>query len=303
MTLVELKYLLALAKKGHFGQAAKACHVSQPTLSVAINKLESRLGVELFERHKNQIRITAIGEKLVVQAQRVLEEAEKLKEMAAGSQHQLDTPLRLGGIYTIAPYLFPALIPELKKIAPNMPLVINEDFTANLRAKLQRGDLDAIFIALPFKEASVVVKPLYEEPFMVLLPKKHPLARQEQLEKKALKDETTLLLGAGHCFREQILKDCPQCYNPDDVQQTVEGTSLETLRHMVASGMGITILPSTATQIKHYSNTLCVRPFKGNSPKRVVALAWRASFPRTQAIDVLIQALDKAKLSSICPIG
>lgn len=303
MTLVELKYLLALAKEKHFGHAAKRCHVSQPTLSVAINKLEGRLGVELFERHKSQIRITDIGEKLVVQAQRVLEEADKFKEIASGSQHQLDTPLRLGGIYTIAPYLFPALIPELKKLAPEMPLVINEDFTANLRVKLQRGDLDAIFIALPFKEASVVVKPLYEEPFMVLLPKKHPLAEQKVIDKKSLKDETTLLLGAGHCFREQILKDCPQCYNPDDIQQTVEGTSLETLRHMVASGMGVTILPSTATQIRHYSNTLCVRPFKNSPPKRVVALAWRASFPRGEAIDVLLKALDKAKLSSVCPLA
>jgi LysR family hydrogen peroxide-inducible transcriptional activator len=184
-----------------------------------------------------------------------------------------------------------------------MGLIIHEDFTSRLREKLKRGDLDAIFIALPFTEPSVVVKPLYEEPFMLLLPKDHELVKKEAIEKNDLKKEKTLLLGVGHCFRDQILKDFPQCYNPDDAQQTVEGASLETLRHMVASGLGVTILPSTATQIKHYSTTLCVRPFKGSVPKRVIALAWRASFPRTQAIDALIKAFEKAKLSMTCPIG
>lgn len=302
MTLVELKYLLALAKEQHFGRAAKQCHVSQPTLSVAINKLESRLDVAIFERHKNSIRITPIGEKLVIQAQRILEEVDAFKVIANSAQNQLDAPLRLGGIYTIAPYLFPNLIPELRKIAPHMPLIINEDFTANLRGKLQRGELDAIFIALPFEEASVVVKPLYEEQFMVLLPKNHSLAQKDAVRRDALRQENTLLLGEGHCFRDQILETCPQCHNPEGMQQTVEGTSLETLRHMVASGMGITILPSTATQVKNYSRSLCVKPFASKAPKRVVALAWRASFPRTKAIDVLIKALDNAKLSSVCPI-
>ena len=174
MTLIELKYVLALAQEGHFGKAAKRCCVSQPTLSIAINKLEKQLGVSIFERQKNQIRITEIGERLIAQAQRVIEEADRFKNLANNSKHQLDSPLRLGGIYTIAPYLFPVLIPELKKMAPNMPLIIHEDFTANLRIKLQRGDLDAIFIALPFKEPSVMVKPLYDEAFMILLPKKRP---------------------------------------------------------------------------------------------------------------------------------
>jgi LysR family hydrogen peroxide-inducible transcriptional activator len=297
MTLVELKYLLTLAQEEHVGRAANRCHVSQPTLSVSIHKLEKRLGVSLFERNKNHIRITEIGQKLVIQAQRVLEEAEKFKSLASGSGNQLDSPLKLGAIYTIAPYLFPVLIPELRKLAPEMPLIINEDLTSNLNLKLQRGDLDAIFISLPFKEPSIMVKALYEEPFMVLLPKDHPLSKNDTVSREALSQEKTLLLGKGHCFREQILKHCPQCYNPEELQQTVEGTSLETLRHMVASGMGITILPSTATQVKHYSNSLCAKPFNTKIPKRTVALAWRVSFPRTKAIDKLIQALDKAKLS------
>ena len=302
MTLVELKYLLALAKEGHFGKAAERCHVSQPTLSMAINKLEKSLGVTVFERQKNGIRITDIGEKLIVQAQRVLEEADCFHAIANRSKDQLDTPLRIGGIFTVAPYVFPPLIPKLKKITPRMPLVIDEDYTSNLRVKLQRGDCDVIFIALPFKEPSVVVKPLYEEPFMVLLPKQHPLAQQQYVSRKALAGEHTLLLGEGHCLREHILETCPQCYPADQPHETIQGTSLETLRHMVASGLGITILPGTATQVRHYAKTLCVKPFKEKTPKRTVALAWRSSFPRRKAIDALIQALNEANLSGICPL-
>lgn len=302
MTLIELKYFLALAQEQHFGRAAKRCHVSQPTLSVSISKLEKTLGLSLFERQKNHIRMTEVGEKLAIQAQRVREELDKFKDLASQSAHQLDSPLKVGAVHTIAPYLFPILVPELKKLAPEMPLIINEDLTGNLRLKLQRGELDALFIALPFKEPGVVVRAIYEEPFMVLLPKDHPLSKKDTVSREALREENTLLLGKGHCFRDQILKHCPQCYNPEALQQTVEGTSLETLRHMVASGMGITILPSTATQVKHYSKTLCAKPFNPPVPKRTVALAWRASFPRTKAIDALIKALDKAKLSLACPI-
>ncbi len=302
MTLTELKYILALAQEKHFGRAAIRCHVSQPTLSVAINKLEKSLGITLFERQSNSLRITEIGAQLIEQAQRVTEEADKFCGIARGAIHQLDSPLRLGAIYTVAPYLFPSLIPHLNKLAPNMPLVINENFTKILRTKLMQGELDAIFIALPFDQPAVVVNPLYEEPFVVLMPKSHPLAKKSVIEAKDLITANTLLLGEGHCFRDNIIETCPQCYDANELQQTVEGTSLETLRHMVASGMGITILPCTATAVRNYSKTLCVRPFKSNKPKRTIALAWRSSFPRTKAIDVVIQALRRAKLSQICPI-
>lgn len=303
MTLVELKYILALAQEGHFGRAAKRCHVSQPTLSVAINKLEKNLGVCIFERQVNGFRITEVGERFIAQAQRVIEEASKLNDLAQESKHQLDLPLKLGSIYTVAPYLFPALIPEMRKLAPQMPLIISEDFTKDLRVKLQRGDLDAIFVTLPFNEPSVLVKPLYEEPFVALLPKNHRLAKKSALLSSDLEPENMLILGEGHCFRDQVLSACPQCYNANASKQTVEGTSLETLRHMVASGMGITVLPCTATAVKNYAKTLCVKPFKNIKPKRTVALAWRASFPRTKAIDVLIKALQKANISDICPIS
>lgn len=180
--------------------------------------------------------------------------------------------------------------------------MINEDYTENLRTKLQVGELDAIFIALPFKESSVVVKPIYDEPFMVLLPKHHRLSKNTTISRKEIGKENVLLLGRGHCLRDQILASCPQCYKPHALQQTIEGTSLETLRHMVASGMGITVLPSTATQITDCAKNLCVKPFEKRTPHRTVALAWRASFPRTKAIDAVIRALYKAKLSYTCPI-
>ncbi len=298
MTLIELKYLLALAEEKHFSKAAQRCHVSQPTLSVAINKLESQLGVVIFERFQKQLRITDIGERIVVQAKRVLDEAAALEDIASFAALQLKSPLKLGAIHTIAPYLFPSLVPQIQKQAAQMPLLIHECFTAQLKEKLVHGELDAIFVALPFEAPGVVVKPLYHEQFMVLLPKSHPLAQQKSISREALSKENTLLLGEGHCLRDDIIQTCPQCYIPNALQQTIEGASLETLRHMVASGMGITILPGTATQVSHYSDTLCVRPFDSAHPKRTVALAWRASFPRTKAIDVLISALDVSAFSS-----
>lgn len=300
MTLSELRYIVALAQKKHFGDAAKASFVSQPTLSIAINKLEEELGVKIFERQYNEVRITEVGEKIIAQAQRVLEEAGIIKEIAEGGKSQLNSPLKIGGIYTVAPYLFPQLIPKIKKYAPKMPLFIHEDYTANLKAKLLRGELDAIFVALPFKDAGIVTKPLYEESFVVTMRADHPLSKKKNISSKDLKSETILMLGEGHCFRNQVMKACPSCYKTTNPEHIIEGSSLETLRHMVASGFGITILPSSATHLKYYQTTLCNKSFKENTPMRTIALAWRSTFPRTKAIDVLIKAITDCKLSGIC---
>lgn len=300
MTLIELKYIIALAKTKHFGRAAEACHVSQPTLSVAIKKLESTLGVVIFERHHNDIRITDIGKKIIDQAQHALLEVSKIQEIADSNQSHIDSPLKIGAIYTVAPYLFPALIPVIKKRAPKMPLIIQEDFTENLRLKLQSGELDAIFIALPFNEAGVVKKTLYDEPFVVLMRKNHPLALKKNISKTDLANENVLLLGNKNCFREQVIKSCPPCYDKNGNHQTMENASLETVRHMVASGAGITILPSSATAIKFYNSILCTKPFKTNTPQRTIALAWRAHFPRTKAIDVIIESVSDCHLNGVC---
>lgn len=302
MTLTELRYIVALARERHFGHAAEACFVSQPTLSVAVRKLEEELGVAIFERAGSDLTVTPIGERIVAQAQRALQEAESVKDVAKAGQDQLSGPLRLGAIYTIGPYIFPPLIPLLHKHAPDMPLVIEENFTAVLAGKLKRGELDVIIISLPFAEPGIVTLPLYREPFVVLLPAAHPLTARETLRADDLTDEAMLLLGAGHCFRDQVIDACPDCapnrQRSADSHHVVEGGSLETIRHMVASGMGITVLPCTAAGADRYARRLlAIRRFAGKAPYRDVALAWRVSFPRPQVIDVLRDAVAGCNLT------
>ncbi|KEI69740.1 hydrogen peroxide-inducible genes activator [Endozoicomonas elysicola] len=301
MTLTELRYIVTLAQEQHFGRAASKCFVSQPTLSVGVKKLEDELGVALFERTRNAVRVTPVGELIVSQAQKVLEEASAIKQLAKTGQDQLSSPLRVGAIYTIGPYLFPHLIPQLAQTAPNMPLYIEENFTAVLRRKLRLGELDAIIIALPFNEPDVLTKPLYDEPFRVLLPGGHPWEKQKDIDPSDLVKEELLLLGEGHCFRDQVLEACPMLANKKEAGSDgsgIEATSLETIRHMVASGMGISVLPQSAVVDHHYApNILSTRPFRYPSPSRTVALAWRASFPRPKAIDVLSDALRQCSVT------
>ncbi|MFK0570291.1 hydrogen peroxide-inducible genes activator [Endozoicomonas sp.] len=300
MTLTELRYIVTLAQEQHFGRAASKCFVSQPTLSVGVKKLEDELGVALFERTRNAVRITPMGELIIRQGQKVLEEAAAIKQLAKTGQDQLSTPLRIGAIYTIGPYLFPHLIPELSKVAPKMPLYIEENFTAVLRRKLRLGELDAIIIALPFNEPDVVTQSLYDEPFCVLLPGGHPWEKKAQINPADLAKEELLLLGEGHCFRDQILEACPVLARKKDAGDGsgIEATSLETIRHMVASGMGISVLPQSAVVDHHYApNILSTRPFRSPSPGRTVALAWRASFPRPKAIDALSDALRQCSVN------
>ncbi len=303
VTLTELRYIVALARERHFGRAAEACYVSQPTLSVAVKKLEAELDVSLFERGKSDVSVTPVGAAVVAQALRVLDEAERIKQLAAQGQNQLAGPLRLGAIYTVAPYLLPQLIPALHKRAPEMPLLLEENYTARLREKLKQGELDAIVISLPFTEPGVNVRPLYQEPFMVVLPAAHPWRERAAIAAAELAAETLLLLGAGHCFRDQVLGFCPDCQRSSgerSLERSVEGTSLETVRHMVASGMGITVLPCSAVGADKYAQRLLsVKRFKAPVPHRRVALAWRASFPRPEAIAVLDDAIRDCKFSCV----
>lgn len=300
MNLTELRYAVALARERHFGRAASACNVAQPTLSIAIKKLEDELGVLLFERHRHDVRVTPAGEAVIAQAQRVLEETEKLRQLADPEVQQFGAPLRIGAIHTIGPYLFPALVIAARKLAPQLPLAIEENFTHGLAKKLADGEVDAILIALPFSEPGVVVTPLYEEAFEVLLPAGHPLTKQKRIDPKALEKEHVLMLGEGHCVRDQVLSFCPHIQRAGSDKNSgtateVASSSLETIRHMVAAGMGISILPHTAGHSPFYNDDVLVtRPFTAPEPVRRVALAWRSSFPRTKAIDVLIAATREA---------
>ena len=293
MTLTELRYIVTLAQESHFGRAAERCHVSQPTLSVGVKKLEDELGVLIFERTKSAVRLTPVGEGIVTQAQKVLEQAQSIRELAQAGKNQLAAPLKVGAIYTVGPYMFPHLIPQLHRVAPDMPLYIEENFTHILRDKLRTGELDAIIIALPFQEADVLTLPLYDEPFYVLMPANHPWSKKQTIDAEMLNDKSLLLLGEGHCFRDQVLEACPTTRKGEAPSHTtVESSSLETIRHMVASGLGVSILPLSAVDRHHYSpGVLDIRPMTAPVPFRTVAIAWRASFPRPKAIEVLADSI------------
>ncbi|HIP53412.1 MAG TPA: hydrogen peroxide-inducible genes activator [Chromatiales bacterium] len=304
MTLNELRYIVAVARERHFGHAAAACFVSQPTLSVAVKKLEDELGVSLFERGAGEVTVTPIGEQIVAQAQRVLEEAGVIKSLANHGKDQLQGPLRVGAIYTIGPYLLPNLIPVMSERAPRMPLVVEENYTAVLSEQLKQGELDVIIISLPFEEPGIVTRPLYDEPFVMLMPSSHPWTQKKSVDLADLAEENVLLLGEGHCFRDQVLEACPLCLKPsaseENLQKTLQGSSLETIRYMVASGVGVTILPCTASGAQRFSERLvAVRRIKGRPPSRRVALAWRKSFTRPEAVDLLAEAIAHCELTCV----
>lgn len=302
MTLTELRYILAAAREGHFGRAATSCHVSQPTLSMGIKRLEDELGLRLFERSTHEMRVTPEGQAIIEQAQRVIEEADRITNIARHGQDPLEGPLRIGAIYTIGPYLLPKLIPNLRELAPKMPLLIQEDFTSRLREKLKHGELDVIIIALPFAEPGVETLSLYDEPFSVLLPREHPWAGRASLSSEDLAQLDLLLLGPGHCFRDQILQACPDCNRSANrsgaLQKTLEGGSLETIRLMVSSGIGATVLPCSALNERDDPNTLAL-PFGDAIPRRRVALAWRNSFHRKASIKALAQAIANCQLPCV----
>ena len=304
MTLTELKYIVAVARERHFGRAAEACFVSQPTLSVAIRKLEDELGVTLFERGGTEVGVTPIGQRVVAQAQKVLEEGANLKEIARQGHDPLAGPLRVGVIHTIGPYLLPYLVPTQIARTPQMPLLLQENFTVRLVELLRQGEIDCAIMALPLPEAGLVMRPLYDEPFAVAVPKQHAWAREAAVDAQALKQETMLLLGSGHCFRDQVLEVCPELSRfsaaSDGIQRTFEGSSLETIRHMVAAGIGVTVMPITSLPREREKDPL-IRyiPFTKPVPDRRVVLAWRKSFPRLAAIDALTQAIFECGLPGV----
>ncbi len=304
MTLTELRYIVAVARERHFGRAAEACFVSQPTLSVAIKKLEEELGVALFERGAGEVAPTPVGARIVEQAQRVLEQAQGIREIAKAGKDPLTGPLKLGIIYTIAPYLLPQLVRFLHNRAPQMPLVIQENFTHVLREWLKQGDIDAAILALPFEEPGFAIQPLYDEPFVVAVPREHRWASRKSIAADELKRETMVLLGSGHCFRDHVLEACPELSRfpagADGVQKSFEGSSLETIRQMVASGIGITVLPSSSVPAKAPRDSLLAYvPFSRPVPERCVVLVYRKSFPRLQAIEVVTKAVLACELNGV----
>ncbi|MGI4779947.1 MAG: LysR substrate-binding domain-containing protein [Janthinobacterium lividum] len=317
MTLTELKYIVAVARERHFGKAAEACYVSQPTLSVAIKKLEDELEVKLFERSAGEVTVTPLGEQIVQQAQSVLEQAASIKEIAKRGKDPLAGPLNLGIIYTIGPYLLPDLVRQNIERTPQMPLMLQENFTAKLLEMLRAGEVDCAIMAEPFPDTGLAIAPLYDEPFVAVVPVNHPLAVREAITSDELKSETMLLLGTGHCFRDHVLEVCPEfarfSSNAEGIRKSFEGSSLETIKHMVASGMGVTLVPRLSVPAdglrprvrgrKEPEQLVRYLPIDDGGgrepPVRRVVLAWRRSFTRYEAIAALRNAIYGCELPGV----
>jgi len=302
MTLTELRYIVAVAREKHFGRAAEACFVSQPTLSVAIKKLEEELDVKLFERGANEVSVTHLGEAIVRQAQIVIEQAAAIKEIAQRGKDPLAGPLKLGIIYTIGPYLLPDLVRHAIEMSPQMPLMLQEQFTVKLLEMLRTGELDCAILAEPFPDSGLAIAPLYDEPFVIAVPKTHPLAKRKAVSAEELKQETMLLLGTGHCFRDHVLEVCPEyarfASDAEGIRKSFEGSSLETIKYMVASGMGVTVVPQLIVPKEPQPHVAYVR-FAAPVPTRRVVLAWRRSFTRYEAIAALRNAIYACTLEGV----
>lgn len=297
MTLTELRYVVAVADERNFSRAAERCFVSQPSLSASVKKLEEELGARLFERGPGDVLLTEAGIAVVAQARRVLDEAGRVQAVAKARTDPLVGPLRVGVIHTIAPYLLPELVLGLRHAAREMPLDIEENLTANLDQMLRAGQIDVAILALPYAPAGVETLPLYDEEFRIVVPAGHPWARRKAIAPSELDAENLLLLSIGHCFRDQVLDACSEFSRPTSGGK--QGNSLETLRSMVASGLGISVLPASALTPRHTSPLVRVVDFAAPRPSRRVVLAWRSDFPRQAAVRLLGQVIRKLDLPII----
>lgn len=288
ISLTELRYLVAVDDERHFGRAAARCSITQPTLSAGIKKLETTLGVTLFERTRRSVRPTAIGTEVANQARRILEEVDVLARVVAREARPLSGPLRVGFIPTLGPYLLPWLLPALERAFPDLVLRLQEAVTAQIVESLLEHRLDAAFVALPVDVGSLDAIPLFEEPFWLLLPAGHRLAQRSRVREEDLAGERILLLTEGHCLRDQALDLCER--NAAEVEagaRDVRATSLETLRQLVGASMGCTLLPALAAKTHEPAATTVLRPFRAPAPSRRIALVHRRTYPRPEDLERL----------------
>ena len=288
MNLRDLKYLVAVAEHRHFGRAAEACHVSQPTLSTQIRKLEEFLGVTLIERNNRQVLLTPLGERIIAQAQRVLHDADELVKLAQQARDPYGGQFRLGIIPTVAPYLLPRILPLVRAQFPELEIQLVEAQTAVISRELRAGRLDAIILALPVEDDGVVAVPLYAEPFYVAVSPDHAFAARAAVPAVELEDAEVLLLEDGHCLRDQALDVCKSSGAVENTN--FSATSIETLRHMVSANVGITLMPELAID----APTAGVRyvPFEGVPPHRIVGMVWRTTTTREALLERLEAALE-----------
>ncbi|MDZ7583951.1 MAG: hydrogen peroxide-inducible genes activator, partial [Thiobacillus sp.] len=290
MTLQELKYLVALADHGHFGRAAEACFITQSTLSTQIKKLEDFLGVTLFDRSLKRVTPTPIGQEILQAARSIVEESERIRELAKHAQDPMARTIHLGVIPTLGPYYLPHALTLVHKKHPDLRLLLREEMTPRILEHLANGKLDAGLLALPVNDDSLRVEPLFYEPFLAALPAGHPLTKRDALKVSDIINEKLLLLDEGHCLRDQALDVCG---SGSRGREEVRATSLETLRQMVAMGLGLTLLPALAVDAgpRVSKKAVEIRPFKSPPPGRTIALVWRRRAPFPETFEQLAQTL------------
>lgn len=286
MNLRDLDYLVAVAELKHFGKAALACHISQPTLSMQLKKLEDTLGVTLFERGGKQVIITPVGETIVQRARFIRREANEIREIARMAQDPLAGDFRLGAFPTLAPYFLPRAVPAIHKTLPKLKLLLVEEKTDALIAKINSGELDAALLALPIDDPALETLELFIDPFMLAVPKSHKLASRKRVSFHELQDESLLLLEEGHCLRAQALEVCRIAHVSE--RQEFRATSLETLRHMVMAGVGITLIPRLAMK---KDDGIVYIPFAEKNVSRTVGLVWRKHTSKSEALARLCQII------------
>jgi LysR family hydrogen peroxide-inducible transcriptional activator len=293
MNLKDLKYLVALADTGHFGRAAERTFVSQPTLSAQLKKLEEYLGVKLVERHPKNVHLTEVGKEIVARARRMLHEGDEIVALARNNTDPLSGKLKIALIPTIGPYLLPRVMQKLRKALPQLGLMLYEYQTEELLKRLRDGEIDLGILALAPDQEGLESRRLYREEFTVALPSDNPLAQKHTIKATDLKGQTLLLLEDGHCLRDQALEVCSRI----DVREAEDfrASSLETLRHMVVAGLGVTLMPELAVESPFGSQRgLVIRPFSKPAPARTVGAVWRKSTTRAAAIDAVCETIGGA---------
>ncbi|MCD6035271.1 MAG: LysR family transcriptional regulator [Rickettsiales bacterium] len=289
MNLRDLQYLVAVADHLHFGKASRECHVSQPTLSMQLKKLEDFLGVQLFERSNKSVMLTPIGERITAKARRVLQDSQDIRETARMAQDPYAGDFRLGAFPTLAPYFLPMAVPAIHRALPKLTLLLVEEKTPLLLERLKAGSLDAAFLALPIEEEGLETVPLFDDPFMLAVPEHHPLAARKEISQQDLNGEELLLLEDGHCLRSQALEVCSLVGSQE--RQEFRATSLETLRQMVATGVGITLIPKMAVR---EGEGIRYIPFVEPMPVRTIGLVRRKNTAREvciQAVQGIVKAM------------
>ena len=299
MNIKDLQYVVAVAETHHFGRAAERCHVSQPTLSGQLKKLEESLGITLFERTNRSVEITTIGVAVVEHAHRILEQTEAIMQLAAAHQDPLAGPLRIGVIPTLSPYLMPLILASLKQNFPQFKLVLSEELTDSLLYRLQHHELDAVLLATSVDELSLQSIPLFNEPFWLAHPQNHPLSTKTKLTNTDLDNTDLLLLAEGHCLAKQAMEVCHIKHRPEQGELAdLRAASLETLLQLVAAGFGSTLVPALATSSPSCRDeNIRLRPLNFPNACRTISLVFRSSFPRRQVLDAFAELL-RSKLPS-----